>query len=256
MKPLLAALSLTLVACAHAPMRAELEPMSFKAAQSPAPAILVDNHFSRDRTGSLSEAQLKEILAAPVFLEEGARLGVVPVQGGYVPDGEIPRIAVPAALSDALDSSGLFDLSSEVSTDWPVDSGLAGLRELGGRYRAEYLLLYRHRFVDDSRVNGWAAGYLTLIGALFMPGQTLETAGVLEATLFDVKTGTLLFTVNERVTSETISAPPRTDRNLSVMHAKLLAEAAPRLAAQVVLKCRRLAATRPVAEKKEVLTSS
>ncbi len=41
-----------------------------------------------------------------------------------------------------------------------------------------------------------------MLGALFVPASSVEIAGVLEATLFEVKRGTLLFAVNQRVYSE------------------------------------------------------
>src|SRR4051812_6012030 len=56
----------------------------------PKPALLVENHFSRDAMGTLTEDQLKEILKAPVFLEEKTRIGIVPVSDGYGADGVIP----------------------------------------------------------------------------------------------------------------------------------------------------------------------
>ncbi len=198
---LLTLLAGTGCATARAPLAAELPPMALASEAAPPsqPPILTENRFSRDTAGSITEEGLREVLAAPVFLEEKARVGIVPVQGAYALDLDVPLPSVTAALADALDTSGEFELTSEVSTDFPVDRGLSGLRELAARYRCDYLLIYRHRFVDDSYMNPVAWGYLTGVGALFLPGHTLESAGVLEATLFDVKTGTLLFTVNERV---------------------------------------------------------
>jgi hypothetical protein len=206
---------------------------------------LTEDHFTRDQSGALSEEHLKEILGAPIFLEEGARLGVVPVAVSYVPDEAVPVTAVPAELVGALEESGLFEMAGEVSTEWPVDRGLPGLRELAARYRSEYLLLYRHRFIEDVHANGWAVGYATLIGALFLPGQQLETNGVLEATLYDVKTGTVLFTVNERIEGGDSAAPTTEGRRARELQKRLLKDAAPKLAAKVVSKCRRLAASRP-----------
>lgn len=206
--------------------------------------VLEENHFSRDRMG-VGEPELRQILAAPVFLEEHARIGVLPVRSGYAPDDEVPVEAAPATLTDALDASGLFDLASEVSTDWPTTNGTAGLRELAARYRTEYVLLYRHRFADVTHANGFAVGFVTLIGALFLPGTTLESAGVLEATLFDVKTGTILFTVHERVRSEAISPPPGVETRLALMHRDMVKDAAKKLSEQVLLRCQRLVATRP-----------
>ena len=68
---------------------------------------------------------------------------------------------------------------------------------------------------------------------------------MLEATLFDVKTGTILFTVHERVRSEAISAPPGVDARLAVMHRDMVKDAAKKLSDQVLLRCQRLVATRP-----------
>ena len=236
MRLLAAVILSSLSACAH------------RSAAMPHMAPLAENHFSRDKIGSLGEAALREILGAPIFLEEGARLGVVPIASRYELDGDVPQEATPAEISDTLEQSGLFELTTEVSTDWPTDRGLSGLRELAGRYRTEYLLLYRQRFNEDTRSNGWAAFYPTVIGAFVSPGETVEQAGVLEATLFDVKTGTILFTVHERVRGEVSASPPLVNRRGLELRKKLLAQAAPKLAQQVVAKCRRLAASRPVEE--------
>jgi hypothetical protein len=220
-----------------------LEPLAMSALPAPA-QVLEDNHFARDRMG-VGESELKQILAAPVFLEEHARIGVLPVRTGYAPDDNIPVEAAPATLTEALELSGLFDLASEISSEWPATSGTAGLRELAARYRTEYVLLYRHRFADATRANGFAVGFATLVGALFFPGTTVESAGVLEATLFDVKTGTILFTVHERVRKEQISPPPGVDGLISVMHRDMVKDAAKKLSEQVILRCQRLVATRP-----------
>lgn len=246
MKALVPAVAFLVVGCAHAPLASpELAPMRFEAAAPPPAKVLEDNHFVRDQSTAISEDALKEILAAPVFLEADARLGVVPVAGGYALDGELPAAPAPGALADALEGANVFQLTSEISTDWPVDRGLPGLRELGARYRAEYLLLYRVRFADQSYPNGWAWLYPTIIGAFVAPGTTVERAGVLEATLYDVKTGTILFTVHERVRGEEKSSPPMATRHSEELERKLIAEAVPRLADQVVAKCRRLALARP-----------
>ena len=230
-----------------------MAPMAFKAedgeAVAPAaPPVLTENRFSRDNAGSISEEALREVLASPVFLEEKARVGIVPVQGSYALDLDVPLPAVTAALAEALDTSGEFELASEVSTDFPVDRGISGLRELAARYRCDYLLIYRHRFVDASYMNPVAWGYLTVLGALFLPGHTLESAGVLEATLFDVKTGTLLFTVNERVHEQQRVNMWHPELKKQWMKRKLLETATQKLADQVVGKIRRLVVARPAPE--------
>jgi hypothetical protein len=250
---LLALLTGTGCATSRAPLAApEMAAMEFtpEAVGERPPPILTENHFSRDRAGSISEEGLREVLASPVFLEEKARVGIVPVQGSYALDQEVPLPSVPAALADALESSGEFELASEVSTDFPVDRGIAGLRELAARYRCDYLLIYRHRFVDASYMNPVAWGYLTVVGALFLPGHTIESAGVLEATLFDVKTGTLLFTVNERVHSREQVNLWHNELKTQWMKRQLLESATQKLADQVVGKVRRLVVARPAPEKK------
>ncbi|HEY1086069.1 MAG TPA: hypothetical protein VGE37_00190, partial [Archangium sp.] len=205
---------------------------------------LEQNHFFRDQTG-LGEAELQTILASPVFLEEHARIGVLPVRSGYAPDEGLPVDVTPATLVTALEGSGMFDLASEIASEWPTSSGTAGLRELAARYRTEYVLLYRHRFDDQTHANGFAAGFFTLVGALFLPGTTIESSGVLEATLFDVKTGTILFTVHERVRREAMTLPLAVEGRIKDFHDEMTQEASKKLAAQVLLRCQRLISTRP-----------
>jgi hypothetical protein len=241
---------------AHRLAAPEMAPMEFTSSAEampsvPAPPpILTENRFSRDSSGSITEEALREGLAAPVFLEEKARVGIVPVQGSYALDMDVPLPAVTAALADALDMSGEFELASEVSTDFPVDRGISGLRELAARYRCDYLLIYRHRFVDASYLNPVAWGYLTGVGALFLPGKTIESAGVLEATLFDVKTGTLLFTVNERVRDQESVNLWHTDLKTQWLKKQMLERATQKLADQVVGKIRRLVVARPTPERR------
>lgn len=238
--------SLAVVTSGCAAMKAQMpamQPLAFEAGP-PAPAVLQENHFSRDRS-AIGEPELRSILASPVFLEEHARVGVLPVAMRYEVDEAVPVEAAPSTLVEALEGSGLVELATEISSEWPVDRGLSGLRELAARYRTEYLLLYRHRFVDAARPNPAALSYLTLIAALFVPGTTVESAGVLEATLFDVKTGTILFTVNERVRAEAVSTPLGVDRASELQHRGLVNDGLKRLSDQVLLRMRRLVASRP-----------
>lgn len=215
-----------------------------RALQYPVMSPLAENHFERDRI-AMGEDELRAILSAPIFLEEHARIGVLPVSSGYAPQYEVPVERAPAALTAALDGSGLFEQSSELSSDFPITRGIAGLRELAARYRTEYLLLYRHRFADGAHANPLAVGYITILGAFVLPGTTVESAGVLEATLFDVKTGTILFTVFERVTKEGMSTPPGVEQRWKTMHREMVAEATSKLSAQVLEQLQRLVASRP-----------
>lgn len=212
---------------------------------SPPPAPLKENHFNRDKIGTITERHLREVLAAPVFLEAGARVGIIQVVNRYKPDADLPLTGVPAVITQALEDTALFEVATEVSTDWPATSGIPGLRELAARYRAEYLLLYRHRFVDRAYTNGWGWLYVTLVGALAVPAHTIEAAGVVEATLFDVKTGTILFTVFERIHDKSDENIWYNDRKRRELKERMLDKAAEKLSEQVLNKTRLLAAARP-----------
>lgn len=241
--PLLAILlAAPLYACGApgATLRADLPALEIPGAQ-----VMDHSPFVRDRTGGITEEDLVRILDMPTFLADETRLGIVPVTVAYQMDNEIPLIGVPEVLGEALEDTNFFEVTSEVSTDWPSDRSIAGLREIAARYRTRYLLLYRHRFVERTGPNPWAATYATLVTIPFVPGRRLETAGVLEATLFDVRTGTILFTVYERVHNESYENVWANERKLRDMRAALLDEGAERLADKVVSRVHRLVASRP-----------
>lgn len=236
-----------LIGCgaARAPMApAALEPMHIdSAAQGPAP--LTHNPFKGDQVRALTEDDLRVVLDAPVFLEQAARIGVVSVTHGYAPDRALPLHEITAALADTLDGTGLFEIVSELSTDWPGRSDIAGLRELAARYRSEYLLLYRQRFVDRTYTNGWGWAWITVIGGLVAPTDTLEAEGVIEATLFDVKSGTLLFTVYARARGHEDETIWHTGQKRRRLKQRLLKEATRSLVSQVRQKVEQLADARP-----------
>lgn len=237
------ALALTLSGCAaqHALRAPEAQP-----ARSDAPAAaLASDPFLRDHApGGLSEEDLARLLATPAVLEEHARIGVLPVRGPYDPDRDVPLSPVTGALAEALEQSGHFDFVTEISTDWPSTGSIAGLRELAARNRCRYLLLSRHRFVDRSWTNPWAWSWITVVGLFAAPAATVETAGLVEATLFDVRTGTLLFTEYERVHGEAWSHHLTADRHEAGLRGRLLAGAAAPLAERVVAGVRQLVAAR------------
>lgn len=232
-------------AAQSAPLRASMEPMAMATAPEPPPRELTENHFATDRTGNLTEAELVEILEAPVFLEDRSRVGVVPVATAYEVDEDIPLPQVPSALGDALEKTGFFDVATEVATGWPTDGGVAGLRELAARYRVKYLMLYRHRFVERERVNAWGWTYPTVIGLVAAPATTMELAGVMEASLFDVRTGTILFTVQERVHDEMRTNIWHNGTKRRRMKERMLTDATKNLTDEVTSKVRRLVAARP-----------
>lgn len=218
--------------------RAELDEMKVQknARQKP----LRRNHFNSDRSRNISERELDEILDAPLVFQENARLGIVPVANGYRTEGELPLDEVPKALNDAIETTDYFSVTTEVSTDWPVDGNIAGLRELAARYRAEYLLLYRQRFVDRHRVNAWGWTWPTVVGLFATPGKTVDMAGVLEATLFDVRNGTILFTVYERVRDHRQMNIWHNEYKKHKMQRKLMTRAGEALTDKVTHKLRNL----------------
>jgi hypothetical protein len=243
--------ALGLSACgATKSMAPKMAPMAIEQmAPTQAPAPLADNHFKTDRTGNITEDQLKEILDAPVFLEDTSRVGIVPVATAYEVDADLPLADGPRHLSEALEDTGMFDVTTEVSTDWPKTRSIAGLRELAARYRVRYLLLYRHRFVDREYTNSWGWSYPTVIGALAAPAKTLEAAGVMEASLFDVRTGTILFTVFQRVEGESDENLWHLDSKRRLLKEALLVKGTEALARQMVHKVQRLDIARQEWEK-------
>ena len=225
----------------HVPLSAEMPSLNLRAA----PAPLTRNHFKQDEIPTLGEDALRDILAAPVYLEERSRIGVVRVADRYRTDYQVPLAGTTGSLATSLENTGHFELVTEVSTDWPADSGVAGLRELAARYRCEYLLLYRERFVDATWTNGLGALWLTIVGGLMVPETTMEVAGVLEATLFDVRTGTLLFTSFERVQERTWEFVYAQEQIIADKRVALAKEGMKALTAAVSGKVGRLAAARP-----------
>ncbi|MEO1270897.1 MAG: hypothetical protein AAFX99_22650 [Myxococcota bacterium] len=231
--------------CAAAPPpQVAMAPMPVQEAQPQPPQPLNENHFRTDRTSNLSEAHLHEILEAPVFLESETRVGIVPVATAYEVDNDLPLSLAPQRLSEALEETGLFDVTTEVSTDWPAHGSVAGLRELAARYRVKYLLLYRHRFVQDDYTNAWGWAWVTGVGGLVAPSTTLRASGVMEASLFDVRTGTILFTVFERVDGADRVNIWHQDLKHATLKYALLDEGITALAGQMVHKVRRLEAAR------------
>lgn len=192
-----------LIGCGGAPPAAET-PMQHPAAVAaePMPAPIASSMFSKDSTGSLSENDLQKILEAPLDLELPARVGVVPLATPFNPNGPVSlaiRATASRDLARSLNGNPYFSQVSDVSTELPNSGGLEGLRIIAARYRMRYLLLYSERFQDDTHLNGWAWLYPTIVGMFAAPGVTVRSSGLLQADLFDVRTGTILFSVVQPV---------------------------------------------------------
>jgi hypothetical protein len=231
MKRILLALALAAASCGGAAYR------SVRVAPAAAVPAVESSLFARDPGGQLSEEALQRLLASPVELELPARVGVLPIVTATDWRGPSPDWArVPAGLAAfaaALRGAEPFTMVTEML---PIPSGALGmeaLREAAARYALRYVLLYREGVRERERVNGVAAGYATGIGLLFLPGQTLEVDGYLEASLFDVKTGLLLFTVRRAVGARRSSNLWQTGRKLEALHARVATRFAPELAADV-----------------------
>lgn len=256
MRALVILLFVVPLGCAAGHRPAPLSMPALGAMNAAAPAAVTRDHFHRDTAGGgLSEEALRELITTPVRVTPGARLGVIHVSTSYEPEVSLPTASVPLELAHALEDAGLFQVATEMSTDWPADRGLGGLRELAARYRAEYILLYRHRFRGTERTNGWGWLYPLVVTAPFLPSQTLEAEGVLEATLFDVRTGSLLFTAFERARGESDETPWGHERKRRALEESLLDKARKHLAEQVVEKARRLVKKSDVAKSEDPTTA-
>jgi rhombotail lipoprotein len=170
------------------------------AVAAPAPAVLDRSLFTKDGSGALGENDLQHVLSTPIDLQFPARVGVVPLAQAFDPKGEVSigtRSVAARDLATALIGGPHYSHVSDVSTELPNTGGIEGLRLIAARYRLRYLLLYSERFEDTTHLNGWAWLYPTVIGMFVAPGVTVESSGLVQADLLDVRTGTILFSVVE-----------------------------------------------------------
>jgi hypothetical protein len=235
-------------ACGGAPhSRMASMPMAAAAAAPvPQPPPPLDRSlFARDPNGQLAEDALQKILAAPIELDLPARVGVMPVMTPADWRGPGPDHGVPSGMSTLVDRLRRDAAFSLVTQTMVIPSGALGmeaLREIAARYRLRYLILYREVLAKRGRLNGWAWGYATGVGALFLPGQRQEVYGYIEASMFDVKTGLLMFT-----TRRALEASQRTNQwnkrdKLDRLAAIATSKFAPDLASDLLTDLRRFAA--------------
>ena len=165
-------------------------------------AVLDRSLYSKDASGSLTEDQLQEILSKPIDLQFPARVGVVPLSKAFDPEQAVSvrtRSTAARDLAKALIGSPQFSHVSDIATELPKPGGIEGLRVIAARYRLRYLLLYSERFEDATHLNGWAWLYPTGLGMLIAPGVTVESHGLVQVDLLDVRTGTILYSVVEPI---------------------------------------------------------
>lgn len=240
----LALFACLLAGCGAAKMASSAMP-SAPQAQSLAQTPLDRSVFARDPNGQLSEDALQKILRSPIELDLPSRVGVLPIITATDWRGPSPDFArVPAGQSSlvhTLRKDAAFSLVTEMM---PIPSGALGmeaLREAAARYRLRYVVLYREVLAAKHHVNPWAVGYVTGIGAFFLPGQSQEVYGYIEATMFDVKTGLLMFTTRRAVTAEQHENEWRTDDKLAVLAATTVSKFASELGADFLVDVRRFA---------------
>ncbi|HEX5058601.1 MAG TPA: hypothetical protein VFV99_04535 [Kofleriaceae bacterium] len=201
--------------------------------------------FARDPNGQLSEDMLQKILGTPIELDLPSRVGILPIitatdwrgpspDWDRVPPGVSPLVA-------RLRKDAAFSLVTEMM---PIPSGSLGmeaLREAAARYRLRYVILYREVLAKKSHQNVWTWGYATAVGALFLPGKQHEVYGYIEATMFDVKTGLLMFTTRRAIMAEKRSNEWRTADKLAQLASNAVTKFAPDLAVDFLLDVRRFA---------------
>ena len=233
------------VACGAKNMKMASAPM---AAGAPAPAMpsapppLKRSLFAREPGGQLTEDALQKILAAPIELELPARVGVLPIATATDWRGPGPDQRVPAGLEDLVKTLRKDPAFTLVTQTMVIPSGALGmeaLREIAARYRLRYLLLYREVLATDSRLTAWAAGYATILGAFFLPGKKQEVYGYTEVTMFDVKTGTLMFTTRRAIVASQSTNQWHQKTKLDKLASKAVSKFAPELAGDVLVDLRR-----------------
>lgn len=238
-------LAFVLGACAASRVHMASAPMAAAPAGMPAPAPLQRSLFARDPGGALSEDALQAILASPIELELPARVGVLPVVTATDWRGPGPEFErVPAGLGSLVTRLRKDPSFSLVTEMMPIPSGALGmeaLREAAARYRLRYLLLYREVMLRDATLNPWAWGYATIIGAAFLPGERLRARGYMEATMFDVKTGLLMFTTRRAVFASENSNAWSVDDKLATLEATATARFAPELGVDLIADLHRFA---------------
>jgi len=207
------------------------------AAEMAAPPPLERSLFARDPQGALTEDDLQRILAAPIELDLPARVGVLPVITATDWRGPNPDYQrVPAGVAPfvrRLRGSEPFTLVTEIM---PIPSGALGmeaLREVSARYRLRYVMLYREVIATKRRMGPLAWGYATIVGAAFIPGQRHYAYGYIEASMFDVKTGLLMFTTRRAVYGDRTSNLWHQDDKIATLVSTLVNRYSPDLADDV-----------------------
>jgi hypothetical protein len=234
-----------LVSACAAPAKVAMSSARMAPAAQPAPPPLDRSLFARDPSGALSEDALQKILASPIELALPARVGVLPIMTAKDWRGPGPDDRVPAGVAPfvgRLRRDAAFTLVTETMVIPSGALGMEALREIAARYRLRYLLLYREVLAKQSILNAWAWGFVTGVGALFLPGQNQHVYGYIEASMFDVKTGLLMFTTRRAITASQSTNNWHQQEKIDQLASDAVSKYSPDLAVDVLSDLRRFAA--------------
>ena len=216
-------------------------PIPKESASAPA---LQRSLFSRDLTGSVSEHDIQTILGSRVELGFPARMGVVVLGEPFRAESAASidqHSMIGPAMVRALDASPYVSHITDISTVLPNPQGIEGLRTIAARYRVRYLLVCHVAAEDGSHLNNWAWLYPTVLGFFMAPGVTVGSHGHVEASLLDVKTGTVQFTTMEPFESSSVTWVIGSSRHHEQQDAKALQNALDALARSVLMQMERVA---------------
>lgn len=210
-----------------------------------APRKLTRSLFNKpaDRQ-NLSEETIQRVLDAPLDPNFPARAGVVVLDAPFTRSAYSrldPGDRAPQQLARQLERSQHFKLVSDISPHLAQGQNIETLRELATRYRLAYLVIFNRAFEDRSHYNHWGWAWLTLVGIPFVPAYTLQTEGIMEATLLDVRTGTFLFTVQAHIKAGGRTTPFSSASKLAGLQRKTASKAVAMMARRFLAKCNRLA---------------
>jgi len=242
---LLVCLALVIVGCAAGPNMKSARVAAEPTAAAAVPPPLDRSVFDKNPGGQLTEENLQRILASPIELALPSRVGVLPISTAKDWHGPNPDHQVPPGVANFVATLRRDSAFSLVTQTMVIPSGALGmeaLRETAARYRLRYLLLYREVLAKKSRFSPWAAGYATVVGALFLPGQQQEVYGYIEASMFDVKTGLLMFTTRRSILAQQNSNIWHGTIKLDRLASNATSKYSPELAGDVLADLRRFAA--------------
>lgn len=196
-----------------------------------------------DNRENMSEEVIQRVINAPLEPTFPARAGVLVLDAPFsertytqlVPGDEAPQL-----LARSLEKSKHFVMVSDISPYLVKGQNIEALRELATRYRLRYLVVFNRRFVDHSHYNRWGWSWVSVVGIPFAPAYSLQTNGLFEATLMDVRTGTFLFTTQVHVEAYQQATPWNSEEKLAALQLEVARRASRKLSAKFLHKCRRL----------------